>query len=149
MQRSGPEWEQFRNVIEQPLKKCVNDRFHNIEGTCEDFVRRIERIRNRVDEVSPNFKYEIYKWCMECLCTVTVNRKVGFLDQYGLSSASEASRLLESLHDATEAIRKCEHGECILLKQHNHFFENINFKDYTCGNLLIHLLGDLWYIIAT
>lgn len=97
--------------MEQPLKRCVEDRFLNIESTCEDLVKRIEKIRNRVDEVTPNFKYEIYKWAMECLCSVTVNRKVGFLDQQGLSSASEASRLLESLHDATDAIRRCEHGK--------------------------------------
>lgn len=109
--RSGQEWEHLREAIEAPLKKCVQDRFNNIEATCEDLVKRIERIRNRVDEVGANFKYEIYKWSLECLCSVTVNRKVGFLDQYGFSSTSEASRLLESLHDATDSIRKCEHGE--------------------------------------
>lgn len=122
------------------------ERFESIENTCEDLVTRIERIRNRVDEVSPNFKFEIYKWAMECLCSVTVNKKVGFLEQHGLSSASEASRLLESLHDATEAIRKCEHGECICCR-----FKVLNIssgKVFTCGSSSKLPLGNRWCIIA-
>lgn len=113
MFRSGQEWEHLRKAIEQPLKKCVEDRFHNIENTCEELVKRIERVRNRVDEVGPNFKNEIYKWSLECLCSVTVNRKVGFLDQHGLSATSEAARLLESLYDVTDAVTRCEHGKYI------------------------------------
>lgn len=112
IERSGQEWEHLRKSIEEPLKKCIPERFKSIESVCDDFVARIERIRNRVDEVGPNFKSEIYKWAMECLCSVTVNRKVGFLDHHGLSTTSEASRLLECLSDATDAIRRCENGEC-------------------------------------
>lgn len=59
----------------------------------------------------PNhFKNEIYKWCLECLCSVTLNKKLGFLDPCGLSSSSDPARLLGGLTGATEAIRKCEYG---------------------------------------
>lgn len=56
------------------------------------------------------FKNEIYKWCLECLCSVTLNKKLGFLDVCGLSSTSDPGRLLDGLIGATEAIRKCEYG---------------------------------------
>lgn len=73
----------------------------------------MSRIRNRQEEVGPDFKTEIYKWALECICSVTLKRKVGFLELQGLSSASEPARMLESLIDATDAIRRCENGQFV------------------------------------
>nr|QZM07448.1 cytochrome P450 monooxygenase CYP334B1 [Lasioderma serricorne] len=107
---SGPEWAHVRKAVEQPLHKCLETQFDMINESCDDFLNRIVRIRNIQDEVTPGFKYEIYKWALECLCAVMLNKKLGFLDPHGLSSVSEPSRLMESLHDATDAIRRCESG---------------------------------------
>lgn len=68
------------------------------------------QIRNRQEEVSNTFLNEIYKWSMECLVSVMLNKRLGFLDPRGLSSTSEPAMLLEDLIGATKAIRRCEYG---------------------------------------
>ncbi|KAJ8952422.1 hypothetical protein NQ318_014514, partial [Aromia moschata] len=108
--RYGPEWEKLRKVIEQPLQAAVTQQFDRIDKISDEFVQRICTIRNKQEEMPNSFKNEIFKWCLECMCSVTLNRKLGFLDACGLSSTSDPGRLLEGLNGATEAIRKCEYG---------------------------------------
>ncbi|KAJ8970782.1 hypothetical protein NQ317_003496, partial [Molorchus minor] len=106
----GPEWGKLRKAIEQPLHLAVSQQFKDIEQICEEFNQRIYVIRNKQEEMPDNFKNEIYKWCLECLCSITLNRKLGFLDSCGLSSTSDPGTLLEGLTGATQAIRKLEYG---------------------------------------
>ncbi|XP_018566815.1 probable cytochrome P450 301a1, mitochondrial, partial [Anoplophora glabripennis] len=108
--RYGPDWEKLRKSVEQPLQKVVSQQFDKIVAISEEFTERILTIRNKQEEVPNYFKNEIYKWCLECLCSVTLNKKLGFLDLCGLSSTSDPGRLLDGLIGATKAIRKCEYG---------------------------------------
>ncbi|KAF2889052.1 hypothetical protein ILUMI_17121 [Ignelater luminosus] len=106
----GPDWEKLRELIEPCLQNCIVQQYDQIEKSCDEFTTRILRIRNRQEEVPPTFRNEIYKWAMECMCSVTLNRRLGFLDPCGLSATSEPARLLEGLNGATDAIRRCESG---------------------------------------
>lgn len=44
------------------------------------------------------------------MCSMTLNKRLGFLDPSGLGITSEPARMLEGLTGATEAIRRCEFG---------------------------------------
>ncbi|XP_057651865.1 probable cytochrome P450 301a1, mitochondrial [Diorhabda carinulata] len=106
----GPEWEKMRKSIEIPLQTIVADQQSIIDKNNSDFIDRMLIIRNKQEEMPGNFKVEIYKWVLECLCSVTLNRRLGFLDPAGVSPASDPGRLLDGLFGATAAIRKLEYG---------------------------------------
>ncbi|XP_030745570.1 cytochrome P450 CYP12A2-like isoform X2 [Sitophilus oryzae] len=107
---SGSAWEKIHESLEQPLKSSVDKYFKTIDNICDQFVERTLAIRNLQDEMPKTFKDEILKWCLECMCAVTLNRKFGFLDPTGLSPTSDPGRILDSVNCATDAIRKCEFG---------------------------------------
>ncbi|KAF5286768.1 hypothetical protein FQA39_LY04191 [Lamprigera yunnana] len=106
----GPDWEKLRNAIEGPLLTVTEHQLKLINKTSEEFVARILRVRNRQDEVPPLFRNEITKWAIECMCSIVLNKHLGFLDPNGLSASSEAAYLLDSLNGATTAVRRCESG---------------------------------------
>ncbi|EFA02864.1 probable cytochrome P450 301a1, mitochondrial [Tribolium castaneum] len=106
----GPEWENFRKSIEQPLPQLIARQYDKIDDACNKFIARIANIRNRQEEVPGTFQKEIYKWCLECMCLVTLDKKLGFLDPCGLSSTSDPGVLLDGLMKATKAIQRCEYG---------------------------------------
>ncbi|CAG9858257.1 unnamed protein product [Phyllotreta striolata] len=106
----GTEWEALRKSIEQPLQSCIELQFDEIEKINESFLDRMYSIRNKQEEMPNNFKTEINKWVLECLCSVTLNRTLGFLVPTGLIPSSDPGRLLNGLFGATNAIRKLEYG---------------------------------------
>lgn len=95
----------------------------NIEKSCERMVERIRSIRNQQEEMPKEFVNEIFKWSMDCLSYVSFNKDMGFWDSHGLRNTSESAVILNSLLDATNAIRKCEGG----LKLWN-FLETYDWK---------------------
>jgi cytochrome P450 len=107
----GPEWEKFRKSVEQPLPLLIARQYDKIDDTCDKFIMRIASIRNRQEEVPGTFQKEIYKWCLECMCLVTLDKRLGFLDPCGLSSTSDPGVLLDGLIKATKAIQRCEYGK--------------------------------------
>nr|CAI5818008.1 unnamed protein product [Callosobruchus analis] len=106
----GAEWERLRRAMEEQLKDSVAKQYEVIDIICDDFVERIKVLRNPQEEMPNDFLKEIFKWSLECLCSVTLNRRFGFLDTYGLSPTSDAGIILQGLTGATQAIRKCEYG---------------------------------------
>ncbi|RZC41860.1 cytochrome P450 301a1, mitochondrial, partial [Asbolus verrucosus] len=108
----GPEWEKFRKSVEQPLPLLIARQYDKIDDTCDKFITRIKYIRNRQEEVPGTFQNEIYKWCLECLCLVALDKRLGFLDPCGLSSTSDPGVLLDGLTGATKAIQRCEYEHC-------------------------------------
>ncbi|CAH0560806.1 unnamed protein product [Brassicogethes aeneus] len=107
---SGLEWDKLRKTIEAPLKSIAFNQITTLDKISDEFITRIIQIRNAQEEMPSSFKDEIYKWTLECLCSVTLNKRLGFLDPSGLSTSSDPLRLLESLKGATEAVQKCEIG---------------------------------------
>ncbi|KAK4886050.1 hypothetical protein RN001_002321 [Aquatica leii] len=106
----GLEWENLRKAIAGSLQTLTEYQFELIDKTTDEFITRILRIRNKQDEVPSYFGNEINKWALECMCCITLNKRLGFLDSCGLSNTSEPARMLESLNNATNAIRRCESG---------------------------------------
>ncbi|XP_060531044.1 probable cytochrome P450 49a1 [Cylas formicarius] len=109
---SGMEWERLHKTLEKPMAadEAVAHHFANIAHICDEFVDRVGAVRNLQDEVPGDFMAEVLKWALECMCSVTLNRKFGFLDPTGLSPTSDPGRLIEAVGAATDAIRRCEYG---------------------------------------
>ncbi|XP_048516997.1 probable cytochrome P450 49a1 isoform X1 [Dendroctonus ponderosae] len=107
---SGPEWEKLHETLEKPLFNSPMQHFKTIDLICDQFVERVFSVRNLQDEMPKTFKNDILKWCLECVCSVTLKRKLGFMDPTGLSPNSDPGQILEGVIGATEAIRKCEYG---------------------------------------
>ncbi|XP_023019969.2 probable cytochrome P450 301a1, mitochondrial [Leptinotarsa decemlineata] len=106
----GPDWEKVRKSLEQPMQSTLTDQYDKLQNICDELVDRIMAIRNKQEEMPNNFDVEIYKWSLECLSAVTLNKKLGFLDPCGVSPTSDPGKLLEGLFGATDAIRKCEYA---------------------------------------
>ncbi|CAH1117698.1 unnamed protein product [Phaedon cochleariae] len=106
----GSEWEKVRKSLEQPLQTTVAEQHGKIRKICESFVERITILRNKQEEMPPDFKVEICKWSLECLSAACLNKDLGFLNPHCLSPTSDSSKLLDGLLGATEAIRRCEYG---------------------------------------
>ncbi|CAH2009398.1 unnamed protein product [Acanthoscelides obtectus] len=106
----GADWERLRKAMEEQLKDSIVKQYETIDRICDDFVERIKVLRNPQEEMPNDFLKEIHKWSLESLCSVTLNKRFGFLDTYGLSPTSDAGVILQGLTGATQAIRKCEYG---------------------------------------
>ncbi|XP_066245092.1 probable cytochrome P450 49a1 [Euwallacea similis] len=106
----GPEWRKIYESLDKPLQNFPLQHFKTIDLLCDQFIERIVSIRNLQDEMPKTFKNEILKWCLECFCSVSLSRKLGFLDPTGLSPTSDPGRILDGVIRAIEAIRKCEYG---------------------------------------
>ncbi|KAG5897620.1 hypothetical protein JTB14_028888 [Gonioctena quinquepunctata] len=106
----GPEWEKIRQSIEKPMQDIITDQYDKLQKICDELIERMLVIRNKQEEMPSNFDVEIYKWSLECLSAVTLNKKLGFLDPCGVSPTSDPGKLLDGLFGATEAIRKCEYA---------------------------------------
>lgn len=106
---TGTEWEEMRKALQEPLARSGERYFESIEEAGEMLVRRIRTVRNRQNEVPPDFMVDITRWSMECLCHVTLGKPIGFHNPE-VNSSSEPVRLLKALIDATQNICKCESG---------------------------------------
>lgn len=107
---SGPDWEKIRKSIEVNLHETFINGNERINDICDEFVGRILAIRNRQEEMPNYFNQDILKWSLECLCSITLDQKIEFLDPNGVTPSSDPGKLLEGLTGATAAISKCEYG---------------------------------------
>lgn len=106
----GPEWKKMRNVVEGLLCDYVDNQFKVIDEASNEFINRILHIRNKQDEVLSSFYNEINKWSLECICSILLNKRFGFLESAGINFSSEPARILDSVKEVVTAIHRCEFG---------------------------------------
>ncbi|KAF5289364.1 hypothetical protein FQR65_LT11875 [Abscondita terminalis] len=107
---SGPDWKKMRTTIESLLSEYLDYQFEVIEDASNEFVNRILRTRNLQDEVLSTFYREINKWSLECICSIILNKRLGFLEASGLNVSSEPARILQGVDEVISAIQRCEFG---------------------------------------
>nr|CAI5818007.1 unnamed protein product [Callosobruchus analis] len=107
---NGPDWDMIIKSVGEPAEATVFRHQRGVEEICDDFIQRILMVRNTQEETPNDFRTEIFKWSLECLSSVTLNKNLGFLDPEGVNSLTDGGRLLTSLSAAMEALRKCENG---------------------------------------
>lgn len=107
---NGAEWEEMRKAIEEPLTKSGEKYFSAVQDAATLFVKRIQAVLNRQNEVDDSLMLEINKWSLECLCQITLDKSLGFLHADNTIHSSETNRLLKAVIEATDAACKCESG---------------------------------------
>ncbi|XP_066601445.1 probable cytochrome P450 12a5, mitochondrial [Prorops nasuta] len=104
------EWLQTKKKLTKPMEEIVNESYGKVNLICDEFINRIRKIRNRQDEVPSNFNEELLRWGMDCFCTITINRRLGFFDVIGFNSASEPARIIAAMNTAHTFLGLCETG---------------------------------------
>ncbi|XP_065167350.1 probable cytochrome P450 49a1 [Atheta coriaria] len=95
----GVKWDQFRKQVQQVLlppataKKYIEPL--NVIAT--DFLDRMEAMRDENQELPENFLSEIYKWALESVARVALDRRLGCLDP-NLASDSESQKIIDSIN---------------------------------------------------
>lgn len=78
----GEEWWRVRRVVQRPLtaSPLVARALPQMDGVAKDFVARIRNIRDEnTNEMPKTFNTELYKWALESLGTIALNRRLGCL----------------------------------------------------------------------
>ncbi|XP_050295888.1 probable cytochrome P450 49a1 isoform X2 [Anthonomus grandis grandis] len=95
----GPKWDTFRKQVQQILllpntaKKYVEP----LDLIAGDFLRLMEQSLDHNRELPENFLSEVYKWALESVARVSLNRRLGCLDP-NLSKDSESQRIINSIN---------------------------------------------------
>ncbi|XP_043251706.1 probable cytochrome P450 12a5, mitochondrial [Colletes gigas] len=106
----GPEWLEVREKIEEEFNQIASNFFCKIDAVSDELINRVQKIRNKQDEVPRNFHEDILRWAMECFFTVTLNNHVGFLESAGYNSTSETAKIVDALATAHKYMSRCETG---------------------------------------
>ncbi|KAG8174108.1 hypothetical protein JTE90_022075 [Oedothorax gibbosus] len=123
---NGLEWRSFR---EEFVKQCgvylLKGQKHNLEEVADDLVTRVQSKldKNREVDVMPL----LYRWTLESVGTVTLNRRLGCLDPVYIP---EADRLIEAAHITNEVVYRTELMESGHDEQYQKF---IPAEDYFAG----------------
>ncbi|XP_063885149.1 cytochrome P450 CYP12A2-like [Scylla paramamosain] len=88
------EWWRVRRVVQRPLtaSPLVAQYLPEMDDVAKDFVARIRALRDQQSgEVPETFNTELYKWSLESLGTIALNRRLGCLQQQKHEEAHENS----------------------------------------------------------
>lgn len=95
----GKGWADIRNKV-NPIMMKVQTVRHNlpdIDDISMEFIKKIESMRNlRTNEIRTNFHDEVKLWAFESICSIALNKRMGFLKTSG-NIDPDALRLSEAL----------------------------------------------------
>ncbi|XP_076062598.1 putative cytochrome P450 301a1, mitochondrial [Oratosquilla oratoria] len=122
----GEEWKRVRSRVQRPVSnlRVVSQYLPQVDGVALDFINRIETIKNDDGEVPEDFLTELYKWSLEALSVIVLNRRLGLLqdsnsgtdatnfpeDSHPLRLVGLVQQLLEALHQ-TENVKLWKYFE--------------------------------------
>ncbi|XP_076683489.1 putative cytochrome P450 12a5, mitochondrial isoform X2 [Andrena cerasifolii] len=106
----GSEWLEVREKVEREFRQIATGFLDKIDMVSDELISRIYEIRNRQDEVPANFHEDMIRWAMECFCTLTFNKHLGFLEPAGYNPTSEPARIISALMTAHKYMSRCETG---------------------------------------
>ncbi|KAG8035300.1 hypothetical protein G9C98_006746 [Cotesia typhae] len=93
----GESWYQFRSKVQQIMlqPRIVSLYVNAIEESSLDFIKRIERIKNKENQVPDDFLNEINKWSLESIAKVALDLRLGCMDQ---DANFETQQLIDAVH---------------------------------------------------
>ncbi|XP_053995884.1 probable cytochrome P450 49a1 isoform X2 [Hylaeus anthracinus] len=92
----GEEWYNFRSKVQQVMLQPRTARMYisAIEEASLAFLQRITKIRDANDEVPDDFLNEIHKWSLESIARVTLDVRLGCLDD---EANAETQKLIDAV----------------------------------------------------
>ncbi|CAB0028746.1 unnamed protein product [Trichogramma brassicae] len=109
----GEQWREFRTRVQKPVlqPQTVKKYITPIELVTNDFISRIENIKDHNDEVPADFDNEIHKWALECIGRVALDVRLGCLQQGEagqLSPDSEPQKIIDAAKYALRNVATLE-----------------------------------------
>ncbi|XP_064114449.1 cytochrome P450 CYP12A2-like [Macrobrachium nipponense] len=106
----GEEWWRVRRQVQKPITnpEIVGRYLPRMNEVAEAFIRRIRSIRDGNNEVPGTFKREMYKWALESLGTIALERRLGILDPNQEKESPSSSRLICLVEQLLEALHETE-----------------------------------------
>ncbi|RXG58229.1 putative cytochrome P450 49a1 [Armadillidium vulgare] len=98
------EWHRVRSKLQTPLMRPKNilRYLEEMDNVSRDFTNRIAELQTKHGEMPKNFLQEIYKWALESIGTVALNRRLGCLEP-NISKDSTQVKII----DTVNALFKC------------------------------------------
>ncbi|XP_047475430.1 ecdysone 20-monooxygenase-like [Penaeus chinensis] len=105
----GERWWRVRRRVQKPITdQAIISRFlPDMDEVARAFVRRIRNLRDGNQEMPHTFKDEIYKWSLESLATVALERRLNCFED-DLQASPESSRLILLAKQLLEALHETE-----------------------------------------
>ncbi|KAB7499513.1 putative cytochrome, mitochondrial [Armadillidium nasatum] len=103
------EWKRVRSKVQVPVMRPKNilKYLQEMDNVSRDFTDRIAELQLKHGEMPKNFQQEIYKWALESVGTVALNRRLGCLNP-NLPSDSEQEKLINSVNNMFELLNILE-----------------------------------------
>ncbi|KAL7643981.1 UNVERIFIED_CONTAM: hypothetical protein RMT77_005994 [Armadillidium vulgare] len=103
------EWKRVRSKVQVPVMRPKNiiKYLKEMDNVSRDFTDRIAELQLKHGEMPKNFQQEIYKWALESVGTVALNRRLGCLNP-NLPSDSEQEKLINSVNNMFELLNIIE-----------------------------------------
>ncbi|XP_068228851.1 cytochrome P450 CYP12A2-like [Palaemon carinicauda] len=103
------EWWRVRRQVQKPVtnSEIVGRYLPRMNDVAEAFIQRIRCSRDGNNEVPGTFKRELYKWALESLGTIALERRLGILDP-NQEEESSNSRLVYLVEQLLEALHETE-----------------------------------------
>lgn len=109
MIENGEEWWRVRSKVQTPVMKpkMVSLYVDKMDQVTLDFLDRIAMMQAEHGEMPSNFQTELYKWALESVGLVAINRRLGCLDP-NLSPDSDQMRLINLVNNMFTSLSKLE-----------------------------------------
>ncbi|XP_037785556.1 probable cytochrome P450 49a1 [Penaeus monodon] len=105
----GEEWWRVRRRVQKPITDAalVSRYLPDMDDVARAFVRRIRSLRDKENEVPATFVNEIYKWAIESLATVVLERRLHCIED-DLRGSPESSHLIPLAKQFLDALYETE-----------------------------------------
>ncbi|KAK3858045.1 hypothetical protein Pcinc_035734, partial [Petrolisthes cinctipes] len=104
------EWWRVRRVVQRPVTSgaLVSRYLPQMDNVAKEFISRIRMLRDESGEVPDSFNTELYKWALESLGTIALDRRLGLLDDEDLPTTSQSLRLIHLAQQLLTALHETE-----------------------------------------
>ncbi|KAK4293595.1 hypothetical protein Pmani_033720 [Petrolisthes manimaculis] len=104
------EWWRVRRVVQRPVTSgaLVSRYLPQMDDVAKDFISRIRLLRDENGEVPESFNTELYKWALESLGTIALDRRLGLLNDEDLTTTSHSLRLIHLAKQLLTALHETE-----------------------------------------
>ncbi|KAK7086329.1 hypothetical protein SK128_002128 [Halocaridina rubra] len=106
---NNEEWKRVRTRVQIPMMKTKNVTAYlpQMDKVALDFTDRIASLQKLHGEMPVDFQIEIYKWALESVSLVALNRRMGCLDP-NLTNDSEPMSLIKHINNINDALNDTE-----------------------------------------
>ncbi|CAH1160274.1 unnamed protein product [Phaedon cochleariae] len=93
----GEQWQSFRSKVNQIMMQPRVAKMYTsaIAATAQEFIDRIEKLKDENEEMPDDFLNEIHKWSLESIAKVALDVRLGCLDE---NSNPDSQRLIDAVN---------------------------------------------------